>query len=241
MLDIHAHILPEVDDGARSRRQSLLMLKKACEAGIDTLVATPHILRGKKNLSSISDAYLWLKPHAQEVGIQLLMGFEVSYQALLDLPCSQLKGFCISGTNLMLLELDKAHLLPQWSQVLSNIVKEGIIPVIAHPERYEYIQQHPELVGKIRMYGCKFQIDAQAFLKPPWNLERRTAEKILRSEWMDFVASDAHQPQDYDKMKTVIKRLRKCLPVDCISSGSIHNLNSMYHTDAASGRPVRFV
>ncbi len=221
MLDIHAHILPEVDDGARSRRQALQMLRAARTAGIDTLVATPHLKQTKEDLSRIADAFCWLQPRAQALGVRLLKGYEVSYQVLLDLPCSQLGRYCIGGTNLLLLELDAIHLFPQWNRVLGCLVRAGCEPVIAHPERCVYIQEHAEIIGKIRRIGCKIQIDAQSFLKPPWSMERRTAGKILRKGWMDYIASDAHRPNDYKQFLLALHRLQGRLPTDVISPGDI--------------------
>jgi protein-tyrosine phosphatase len=104
MLDIHSHILPGVDDGARSHRQSLQMLAAARSAGVDILVATPHLKHLNVDTNRISEAFLWLKPYALAAGISLLRGYEISYQVLLDLPYSELGRYCISGTNLLLLE-----------------------------------------------------------------------------------------------------------------------------------------
>lgn len=226
MLDIHSHILPGVDDGAKSHRQALQMLTAARDAGIDILVATPHLKRLREDENRISEAYFWLKPYAQAAGIRLLRGYEVSYQVLLDLPCSELGRYCISGTNLLLLELGNFHIFPQWNRVLGGLERAGYELVIAHPERYVYIQEHPEIIGKIRRYGCKIQIDAHAYLRPPWNIERRTAEKLIRKGWMDYIASDAHRPQDYKQMKAVLKKLRGRLPSDCISQGNSFILSS---------------
>ena len=228
MLDIHTHILPGVDDGAKSHRQALQMLYAARSAGVDVLVATPHIKHTAADLSGITDAYLWLKPHAQGIGIRLLMGFEVSYKVLLNLPCSELQHYCISGTNNLLLELDSFHLFPQWNRVLGTLVRAGYEPVIAHPERYAYIQEHPEIIGKMKRYGCRIQIDARAFLKPPWNAERRTAAKIKRLGWMDYLASDAHCPQDYRRMKPVLRKYQGRMSGECLFQGNILGLTSSW-------------
>ena len=226
MLDIHSHILPGVDDGAKSHRQALQMLAAARDAGIDTLVATPHLKHLREDESRVSEAYFWLKPYAQAAGIRLLRGYEVSYQVLLDLPCSELDRYCISGTKLLLLELDSLHLFPQWKRVLSGLERTGYELVIAHPERYVYIQEHPEIIGKMRKFGCKIQIDAHGCLKPPWNMERRTAERLIRKGWMDYIASDAHRPQDYKQMMTVFKRLQRRLPRECVSQANNFILSS---------------
>jgi len=226
MLDIHAHILPGLGDGAKSHRQALQMLLAARAVGIDVLVAAPHLRQPKEDLSRIADVYCWLKPHAQAAGIRLLKGYEIYYQVLLDLPCSELGCYCITGTNILLLELDSIHLFPQWNRVLSGLVRAGYEPVIAHPERYVFIQEHPEIIGKIRKYGCKIQIGAHAFLKPPWSIERRTAEKLKRKGWMDYIASDAHCPQDYRQMQAVLRRLQCHIPRECISPGSSLSLSS---------------
>lgn len=226
MLDIHAHILPRVDDGAKSHRQALQMLLAARDAGIDVLVATPHLKKPQEDLVRITDAYCWLKPRAQAVGIRLLKGFEISYKVLLDLPCSQLGRYCISGTNILLLELDSFHLFPQWAQVLGSLAQAGYEPVIAHPERYVYIQDHPEIIGEMRKHGCRMQIDAHAFLKPPWSTERHTARKLMNNGAMDYIATDAHCPQDYRQARAVMRRFQEHLPRERISPDSMLGLSS---------------
>ena len=208
MLDIHAHILPGVDDGARSHRQALQMLSAARAAGVDILVATPHLRHFKEDLSRIAEEFDWLQPYAQAAGIRLLKGYEIWYQALLDLPFSDIGRYCITGTKTLLLELDSFNLFPQWNRVLGSLAREGYHTVIVHPERYVYIQEHLEIIGKIRKHGCKIQVGACAFLKPPWNKERRTAEKLKRRGWIDYIASDAHHPQDYRRMRFVLRRLQ---------------------------------
>jgi len=217
MLDIHAHILPGVDDGAKTHRQALQMLRAARAAGIDVLVATPHLKQPKQDLSRIADAFCWLQPHAQKAGIRLLKGYEVSYKVLLGLSISELSQYCIAGTNILLLELDTYHLFPQWNHVLRTLVQAGYEPVIAHPERYVYIHQRPEVVGKMMRCGCRIQVDADAFLKPPWHIERRTAGKLLRRGWIDYVASDAHRPADYKQMQAVLHKLKDRLPMNGIT------------------------
>ena len=226
MLDIHAHILPQVDDGAKSRRQALQMLLAARDVGIDILVATPHLYKPQEDLARITDAYYWLKPRAQAVGIHLLKGFEISYKVLLDLPCSELGRYCISGTNILLLELDSFHLFPHWANVLGSLVQAGYEPVIAHPERYVYIQDHLDVIEEMRKQGCRMQIDAHAFLKPPWSTERYTARKLMNNGAMDYIATDAHDPQDYRQMRAVMRRFQKHLPRECISPDSILGLSS---------------
>ncbi len=222
MLDLHAHILPGVDDGARTQDEALKMLDAASSIGVDTIVATPHVRSESANYPKIFAAYEWLSSRASVAGVRLLLGYEVYYRVLLHKDPARLRHLCITNTNTLLLELSNDHLFPQWEYILSDLVQEGYDPVIAHPERYVYIQEHPEIIAQMRRYGCKIQLDARAFQKPFFSRERIAAEKLLRFGWADYIASDAHHPDDYKYLQKIHRRLKENWPGGVPADLSLH-------------------
>ncbi len=223
MLDIHAHILPDMDDGAQTQEQALEMLEAARSIGVDVLVVTPRVTRGYIDHAGIMAAYTWLKPYAKVLGIRLLLGYEISYNVLLDAYPMELKRLCITGTNTLMLDFSGDRLFPEWDYALCDLVKNGYEPVIVHPEQYVYIQEHPEMIAEMKRYGCKIQICAQALLKPIWSVERKTVGKFLRMGWVDYIASDARCPDDYWIMRHAVHRLKGRLPKE---SNSIAHMRS---------------
>lgn len=199
MIDIHAHVLPRVDDGARSEADAIAMLEEAKAAGVTTIVATPHVnLRGYDRERHLA-AYKALKPEAASRGIRLVLGCELNIAVARTQ--TQFDSFCFAmerqGERFLLLEFDLDTKKAEASFMISDVLQQGIIPIIAHPERYSFVQRDPHALSELRSYGALIQVDAQAFLESFWHPERRAVKKMLREGLIDCVASDAHRPGDY--------------------------------------------
>lgn len=210
LTDIHAHILPCVDDGARDLDESIRMLETAYELGVRGIVATPHARRRFK-LENAYQAYETLRPIAAARGIALELGCELHYDLLLKLDAKQLKKHC-SLKNHLLLEFDNHLLPPEWEYTLSDLIDAGYRVIIAHPERYRPVQKNPDIVQEMRGYGCSIQLDAVSYHARPWSEERRTFSRILDNGWADYIASDAHNAEDYRIYGEVLGKLAKRYP-----------------------------
>lgn len=200
MIDLHTHILPNLDDGAKTPEDSVKMLRMEREQGIDTVVLTPHFYRYKerpewflerrmKSVLELREFMLNLPDEELANLPKLVLGCEVAWVPnLADLDC--LPNLCIGRTKNMLLELP----FTPWSKVLSSQIydlmgKTGITPVIAHLERYFKIQPK-EQIEEILSLGVPVQISADAFLKL---LTRKNSLNALE-RWAHIVASDCHDP-----------------------------------------------
>lgn len=214
MIDIHAHLLPNVDDGARSEEEACAMLDEAAAAGVTCIVATPHVYAGQTLPDVFLRPYLRMAEHARAREIELVLGAEVNIRAALVIK--DIESYCFylpeERKRYLLLELDSMQLSTDVSFLVSEWVQRKITPVIAHPERYRYVQSNPRSISEMRSYGCLAQIDARAFLKPFWHAERRTAQKLLGLGMVDCIASDAHRPEHYQAFAKVAQRLGTKLP-----------------------------
>ena len=145
MIDIHAHILPGMDDGAEDLRDTLEMARMAVESGISVMVATPHC-----NIPGVYDNYFDQKfegiyhrvcnaLEAEEIPLQLLLGMEVF--ATPDLPQMLEEGklLPINGGRYLLVEFPFEEDLDYVEEILAAVLDAGLLPVIAHAERYECI------------------------------------------------------------------------------------------------------
>ena len=209
LIDIHTHILPGVDDGAPNLESSMGMLRRAKDLNVGTIVATPH-LRRAKDIERLHASFEKFRGHATAAGIRLLMGFEVHYRMLEDME--RLRECVIEGTNLLLLELPEGALMPNWHTILVDLAEAGIHPVIAHPERYRYIQNDIDYAAQIRSFGCEMQIDARALNGLPLSNERRCAQKLFREGYCDYIASDAHKPEDYSHLEKAFAKYKTRWP-----------------------------
>ena len=213
MIDMHVHILPGVDDGAQNAQMTQAMMQRAADAGVTTMFATPHVYRVEdqsSNLRALSTA----RSIAHEKDIALNMGCEFNYRALQKNGVQQLDNFCLGGTKCLLLELSNAHLFPDWDVTISDMMDNGYLPIIAHPERYSYIQRDLGVARMLSDLGCEMQVDARGLMAPLWSAERRTARKLLKEGMVSYIASDAHRPEDYDDFEKAYRVFRGEWPKD---------------------------
>ena len=197
MIDMHVHVLAGVDDGSRSAQMTCSMLRRAREAGITRMVATPHVYRPQdqqKNRAALAPA----REAAHALRMPLSMGCELNYRALTGIGMQALEEFCLGPTRCVLLELPQDRALPGWEAMVSEMMDWGYQPIIAHPERYAYIQRDLGVAGMMCELGCELQVDAGGLMAPLLSAERRTARRLLQSGMAHYVASDAHRPEDYD-------------------------------------------
>lgn len=196
MIDIHTHILPGVDDGAKDAQMTQEMLARAADAGISAIVCTPHVYRvgdQERNRAAFPIA----KEIARKNGVNLAMGCEFNYRALIKTPMDALRRYCLAGSPFLLLEFSNDRLFPDWEIFLSDIADCGLRPIIAHPERYAYIQKDIGLAQEMIAYGCELQVDAGGLMAGLFDKERKTARKLLSSGMVSYIASDAHRPEHY--------------------------------------------
>ena len=204
MIDVHTHILSGVDDGSRNVGMTTEMLRRAREAGITQVIATPHVYcpeDQKRNRAALSAA----REIARPLRMPIVMGCEFNYRALLKTDIGCLDAFCMGSTRCILLELSQDRLLPGWDALISELQDHGYFPIIAHPERYAYIQRDFSIAREMCELGCEMQVDAGGLMASLLSGERRTARKLLKEGMAHYIASDAHRPEDYDTFEKAYK------------------------------------
>ena len=196
MIDIHSHILPGIDDGADDLETSLEMLRLACEEGIDSIFATPHYFKGnfENSYEDVVKIVDDLNNSAKEDGINIkvLPGQEV----FLDKHTPKLyKEGIIKGLNnskYMLLELPMMNMLKDALDLVYETRLLGVIPIIAHPERYKYIIETPSKINPFIKEGCLFQINTGSIKGLFGKDVQKTSEILIKQGICSFIASDAH-------------------------------------------------
>ncbi|MBQ9058949.1 MAG: phosphoesterase [Atopobiaceae bacterium] len=218
MRDIHCHILPGVDDGARDMDMSLDMLEAAQQAGVTSIICTPHCREPYFDYDAMWDAYEDLVAHAG--GFPLTMGFEVNWNKLMDLgfdewaPYLGLQCESFAGPNkaTFLLELSSSASSSQYGaykQTIFELQGMGYDVIVAHPERYGAIQRHIDLAQGFKDMGCKLQASADFIAGGRLGNEKKPAKAMFKAGLYDYIASDAHKPEHYEMLA---KACRKFMP-----------------------------
>ena len=199
MIDIHAHILPGLDDGSDRTRTSLRMAALAARSGVTDLIATPHSnQRGRfENYASeeLERQFLRLKEilHQENIDLRLHLGMEI--YATSDLPALYRAGklLTLAESRYLLLEFgfhDDAYYM---EHVLRDVLDLGVTPILAHPERYKALQALPDILVDWVRSGVHLQINKGSLSGFFGRESFRLAVLMLDHDLASFVASDAHR------------------------------------------------
>lgn len=199
MTDLHTHILPGMDDGAKDAAMSLEMLREEYRQGVDVAVLTPHFYRDRetpeaflkrrrKSCEVLLETLMALPAEERRQLPRLILGAEVAWGPnLADWPL--LDKLCINGGKNLLLELPFTPWNDQMFRQLYDLMgRTGITPVIAHVERYRKCQKKEHMEELLAM-GLPVQVSAAPLLSP---LSRGWVLKLLRERQAQYIASDCH-------------------------------------------------
>lgn len=211
MTDIHSHILYELDDGARDAQESERMLKAAAAMGVERIVATPHVRRTPYHLEEAYQRHEAVAKLAERYGIQLDLGFELNWSALISLDESAYESFCMQDTHHLLLEFSlSAEELPQnHDRMVYRLQRQGIHVIIAHPERYRCVRRKRSIVEHWLDMGCSLQIDAICLLRAYEPGSKAVARALFKTGRYDYLASDAHCAADYERFGRAMEWARR--------------------------------
>lgn len=216
MIDIHSHIIPNVDDGARSVEETFNILKEAQEAGFTDVILTSHFLLNYYETNA-QELIFW-KEKLQEVlkkqgtKINLHSGMEIYITNQMEELLENKKILTLANSRYMLIELPLATNVKYFDYVVYYLEAKGIKPIIAHPERYKCVQKDPDIVEEYIEKGCLIQCNYGSIV----NLYRREAEKtiktLLKKNQVHFLGSDVHRENGtYLIILDAIKKIRKII------------------------------
>lgn len=189
MIDIHCHILPGVDDGARTQEEAEKMLRMQKRMGVDRMILTPHYFPGMftPSVSDIYRAYRRLEPAAEKLGIRLLLGREYHFSSDFDreLQCRQLPA--MADTSYVLIEFSVRNSYYTVRETAERMLQQRYRPVIAHIERYPCLRKI-EHVEELRRMGVYFQLNAEPVIG-----RNEYCWRLIRQNLIHFIASDSHR------------------------------------------------
>ena len=196
IIDIHTHILPNIDDGADSNSEAIEMLKRAKKNGTKQIVLTPHF--PNKIFENDIDNSIYNKifntftnnPKVKEIGIKLYSGAEIfcTYQTIELIKKNQV--ITINNTKYVLIEFFENEHCSFIFECVEVLLKQGYMPIIAHIERYFYLQHNAQLIKELKNLGCIIQVNSNSLTCG--GIRERFADWIFSNSLAHIVASDAH-------------------------------------------------
>jgi protein-tyrosine phosphatase len=195
MVDIHNHVLPEVDDGADSLETSLEMLRRGAEEGIEAAVLTPHFKpeddQEKAELHQQRFAQLQEAAAAAGFPVQLFLGAEVGFRFGLA-EVARWPGIALAGSRYVLVDLPPGPLPGGLEQGMFELRTAGFRPILGHPERHRQLTGDERQLQRLREQDLLFQLDAGSLTGRFGQRTQEAARMLAQRGWAEFVASDGH-------------------------------------------------
>lgn len=208
LVDIHAHLLPGIDDGPADLAGTLEMARSAVASGITRLATTPHLRSDFPNVhvGEIAERVREVQRELDSAGIELqvVAGAEVSLVWALDASDDHLRmaSYGQRGHDLLIETPDDVSML---EQLLYQVRARGYRLTLAHPERSVAFREDPFRLMRLSEQGVLLQVNADALLAPPRSGLRKLAERLCREGAAHAVASDGHRGGDWRPVDRLAK------------------------------------
>lgn len=212
MRDIHSHILYNIDDGSKSLEESIELLKELEKSGVEEIILTPHYIEDSKYVANILQKQEKIEQLQKYTDIKLYVGNEVyiSKNVLELLESGEIST--LNNSRYLLIELPMSSKIRHLDEIIYNLIRNNIIPIIAHPERYLYVQSDIKYLDKYVDMGVLFQSNYGSILGIYGKKAKKTIKHLLKNNYITFLGSDIHSLNkkiDIKKASRKIKRIIK--------------------------------
>ena len=199
MFDIHSHILPHLDDGAKTLEESMEIALYAVENGITNMIATPHYDREdpefnqkvKQGVKELNQAL-----ERNRIPLTIHMGTEAFLNPETLMDFEKKKILTLNNSRYVLVEFPLEYQPPQVQELLYQIRLMGYTPIIAHPERYRDVQRDPNVLKGWEEQGNLVQINATSIVGVAGRSAQTTAKHLIRHNMVHLIGSDTHSPRN---------------------------------------------
>ncbi len=199
MFDLHCHLLPSIDDGPKTMADALDLARQAVADGVTHSVVTPHIHHGRweNSIAGISAAVDEFRSALAAESIPLSIDFagevRIGPEILSMLPNDEIPFLGEwEGKRVMLLEMPHSHILPGTDKIVAWLLKQNVLPMIAHPERNKDVMRKLDKLNPLIELGCLFQVTAGSVAGQFGDVAQERAEQLLERGVVTILASDAH-------------------------------------------------
>jgi protein-tyrosine phosphatase len=197
VIDLHCHLLPHVDDGARTLAEAIELGRIAQAEGVTAIAATPHVRSDYPTTPGMIERGvrdLRIAFTEASVAVDVLQGAEVDINMLWEIPPFDLPRLTLAGGSTVLLETPYRGWPPGITSAIAHLRSSGLTPLLAHPERNGEAQDRPARVEAVVAAGALVQITAGSVTGHLGASARRGAEALLELGLVHVLASDAHGP-----------------------------------------------
>ena len=215
MIDIHSHILYGIDDGSKSIEESINILNKAIDNGYTDIILTPHYRQMQNFCCNNIGKYrrfceLKKEVEKRDLPINLYLGNEITIDEDLFYYLNAEEALPLNGTRYLLIELPFDGVFKDLDSAVDRLLSKGNVPIIAHPERYEYYHDLSEF-ERLLNKGVLFQGNINTLYGKYGVRAKATLEEMLKKNMIHFMASDIHSDSQtsYDRVIDAKRRVEE--------------------------------
>ena len=225
-VDIHSHLIPAIDDGSKSKEESFEIINRLTDLGYKKIITTPHIMRGgyDNSTENITKGKIELNKFLKEQNSAIQI--EASSEYYLDSYFNKLieqKDLMPFGNNHILFELSFMSKPDSYETTVFNLISEGYSPILAHPERYNYLADKDlSKLTKIKESGVLFQLNLFSLVGAYGETSQKIAEKLIENKMIDFVGTDIHNRTQLNYLDQLLTNFHLS---ELIEQNKLQNLN----------------
>jgi protein-tyrosine phosphatase len=211
MIDFHSHILPNVDDGSKSVEETFELLEEAKNAGFEGVISTSHYMEEYYEVN-VAERKVWINALAENlykknINLKLYLGNEIYFTENLINLLETGKATSINNSNYVLFEFPLNSNPMNMYDIIYDMLEYKLIPVLAHPERYSFVQKEPEIVYDLIQKGVLMQSNYGSILGRYGEKAELISRKLLENNMVHFLGSDVHKPN------TIYPRIGEALDI----------------------------
>jgi protein-tyrosine phosphatase len=219
-VDMHSHLLPGIDDGAKNIENSVSYIKALHELGLHTFICTPHIFKElyPNNKGTILPVLEKLReePELKKLPIRIDAAAEYMIDADFDEPFKKSDLLCLPG-NQLLIEMSYIAENPQIEKYIFDLNIKGYKPILAHPERYVFYHNDIAKIRRLQEMGCLLQMNILSPSGYYGKEVKQVAMKLVKEGLIDLIGTDLHHERHLEALK-IFLQTGKCMDI-------LYNLN----------------
>lgn len=227
MIDFHTHILPNIDDGSKSVEETFNLIKEAKSAGFDSIISTSHYIENYYEVG-VKERSEWINALSEalkkeNIDMNLYLGNEVYFSENIIQLLNENKIAKMNNSKYMLFEFAMNVKPINVYDVIYEMLQNKIVPVLAHPERYRFVQQDPSLIYELIDTGVLMQANYASIIG--WYGEKAEilVKKFLESNMISFLGTDVHKQNTiYPRIPEILKKIE-----DIIGKEKLYDLTTL--------------
>ena len=216
MIDFHTHILPNIDDGSRSIEETFNLIKEAKNVGFEAIISTSHYME-KYYETNAPEREVWINAiyenlRAKNIDINLYLGNEIYLSENIIKLLEEGKASTINDTSYVLFEMPLNAEPMNLYDVIYEMMQYKLVPILAHPERYSFVQKEPELIYDLIEKGVLMQANFGSILGIYGEKAQMIVRKFFESNMIHFLGTDVHRQNSiYPKVPEALVEITRII------------------------------